>query len=173
VGAANPGELVFEDADSQGRLIMAHESILFGFIRGSRFTNDNGQYFRELQIRNTRVISALPARDSYPYLSRGMFGLPPLDNTSVTFRTQIIHFGGSINYLEFGDVPEWLEKFENLLRKLFWYSAEAHIITDVIGVHRFTWQADQDLFATYWTGDPQPTTRWTRKQFGDSEPIVK
>jgi hypothetical protein len=152
---------------------MAHESILFGFIQGSKFTNANGQKFRELQIRNTRVISALPMRDSYPYLSKGMFGLPPLDNLSVTYRTQIIHFGCTINYLEFGDVPEWLEKFEDLLRTLFWYRTEVHIITDAIGVHRFQWQADQTLYATYWTDDPQPTTWWARTQFDGSEPMVR
>jgi hypothetical protein len=100
-----------------------------------------------------------------------MFMLPDFENRAVTFRTPIIHFGTSTNHIEFGDIPKWLFKFENLLSKLYWSRAEAHFVTDISGSHRFAWEADDAIFESYHVGNPQPTTRWKRHLFAGEKAI--
>ena len=150
------------------RLSMAHETLIFGFILGPhRAWDDQFPLFE----RNTQAIHTLPEIDVYPAMSRGMFTIPDFQNRSVVFRRPMIHFGSSINHIEFGDVPEWLTKFEALLSQLYWSKAEVHFITDVLGPHRYAWEADLSVFDAYHAGNPQPTTKWQRTLFGGSEPI--
>jgi hypothetical protein len=147
---------------------MAHLSIIFGYIEGSPYYTEYPKAYRTLQEHNTKVIHSLPEKDSYPALSMGMFHTPDLNNGTVVFRHQVITFGSSISGIEFGDIPEWIEKFEALLARLFWYEAEVHIKTDIRGILRLSWKADDSIHSYYHKGDPQPTTIWRRTQFGDN-----
>jgi hypothetical protein len=149
---------------------MAHETLIFGFIRGSHRAWENSFPLFE---RNTQEISRLSEEDEYPFLARGMFTIPSLENWPVVFRSPVIHFGSSIKGIEFGDIPEWLGKFENLLSRLYWREAEVHFITDVMGPHRYSWKADDTVFEQYHAGSPQPTTKWQRTLFAGNEPIPK
>ena len=139
---------------------MAHEAIFYGFIEGRTWRKD----FRHLYELNPKVLESLPARDSFPYLPRDVFSCTPPDSSG-TFCAPIIHFGGSMNHLDFGAVPDWIEKFESLLRKLYWHEATAHIWTDYIdGAYQFWWKADHEAFANVTPGRPQPTTFWRRRE---------
>jgi hypothetical protein len=149
---------------------MAHETLIFGFIRG---THRSWEKSFPLFERNAQEISKLAEHDDYPFLSRGMFSIPDFDNQSVVSRTPVIHFGSSMNHIELGDVPEWISKFEQLLSRLYWTEAEAHFITDILGPHRYAWEADKTIFEAYHTGNPQPTTNWQRTLFAGKEPILK
>src|SRR5690349_18278400 len=100
--------------------------------------------FRLLQKANLRVLRTLPVRDEWPPLTRDMFWSTPL-GSSETFIHQVIHFGGSINGLEWGNVPVWIEKVESLLRRLYWIEATAHVWTDFIdGAYQFWWKIADD-----------------------------
>jgi hypothetical protein len=149
---------------------MAHETLIFGFIRGPVLAWENSFPLLE---RNAQEIGRLSEEDDYPFLARGMFTIPNLENWSVVFRSPVIHFGSSIKGIEFGDIPEWLSKFEDLLSRLYWSKAEVHFITDVMGSHRYSWEAESSIFEQYHTGNPQPTTKWQRTLFAGKEPIPK
>ena len=146
---------------------MGHKSIIFGYIEGSPYWTDYPKAFKILQEHNAKIILGLPEEDSYPAISRGMFCTPNLQNRTLVYRSQIIHFGSSIKSIEFSDIPEWIDKFESLLKRLFWYEAEVHIKTDIRGDLRLLWEADDSIHSSYHKGDPQPTTNWRRSQFGD------
>lgn len=102
-----------------------------------------GESRNVLQERNVEVISQLPVEDEFPWLTGGMFALPG-PSPQGTFREQIIHFGLSMKdrFLspstvydrehgwpaeERAHATEWIGKFEDLLRRLYWYGAELHV----------------------------------------------
>jgi hypothetical protein len=139
---------------------VSHETIVYGFIEGATWKPPE---YRRLQAANLEVLDALPKADSFPPVTRDMFSCTPLDSPS-TFRAQVIHFGGSMNGLDFRAVPEWVAKFEALLSKLYWFEATAHVWTDYIdGAYQFWWKIGEKSLSTYQEGDPQPTTTWERK----------
>ena len=141
---------------------MSHETTVYGFIEGATFRGDD---YRKLQLANLQVLRALPEEDEFPVLSRGMFSSPGLEPRRGTFRSQIIHFGGSIKGLDFGEVPLWIAKFEQLLRRLFWFEAAAHLLTEYIdGEYRFRWSAHKEVLETYNSDAPAPTTMWVRDE---------
>ncbi len=145
---------------------MAHKSLVFGYIEGSWFTPESCRAFHR---HNTWVIRGLPKEDVYPFLTEGMFCVPDLQDRTVVFRTPVIHFGFSVKNFEFGDIPEWLDKFEGLLARLFWFEAEVHINTDIRGTFSFAYRVDDSILDMYHVGNPQPTTKWERVQFGKND----
>ena len=138
---------------------MSHESIVYGFIKGAGY---GGLEHRKYQLLNLEVLQSLPHEDDCPVLVRGMFSAPEFSQRKGTFEAQVIHFGASMNWLAFEDVPVWVQKFEALLTRLYWFEAVAHIITDYIdGAYSFRWKAELE------TGEinaslRQPMTRWRR-----------
>ena len=149
---------------------MGHETLIFGFIRSPHVAWER-QF--PLFARNRKEIQKLPSHDEYPALSRGMFMVPKSGNRSLWYRSQMIHFGMSGSHIEFGHVPEWLDKFEGLLSRLYWRSAEVHVITECYGPHRLAWEMDYALMDTYREGRPQPTSKWTRTLLAGTEPVPK
>lgn len=66
-----------------------------------------------------------------------------------------------MNGLMSEEIPAWVEKFERLLRKLYWFEATAHIWTDFIdGCYQFWWHASESVIDTYWNENPQPSGQW-------------
>ena len=85
----------------------------------------------DFATHNIQVINNLPDEGEYPWLTRRIFGFPP-PWPHGTYRSPIIHFGLS---LKDGSPDEkcpeqWLIKFEDLLRNLYWIGAEVHISTE-------------------------------------------
>jgi len=138
---------------------MAHETLVYGFIAGQR------RDAHDLHRYNLQTLAELPESDDFPYLSRSMFSCAGDQPLQGTFRTPVIHFGGSMNGLDFDGVPRWITKFESLLSRLYWHEASAHIWTDFIdGCYQYWWAWDQAqlVVASYRTQNPQPTSRWIR-----------
>ena len=139
---------------------MSHETIVYGYIDGRTWRGDE---FRKYQSCNLEVLSRLPEKDGW--LSRAMFSSPPLEAGKGTFWTQVIHFGGSFNYLDYEEIPVWVAEFENLLRQLYWFGATAHLLTERDRDYRFDWHIDETLLLHGAADELVPTSVWTRKDF--------
>lgn len=141
---------------------MSHEAILYGHIVGATVRSETVGYF-DLQGRNRAVINRLPRTDDWPWLVRGMFALPA-GRPQGTFRSQVIHFGASIkdDPLNRGIWDDWLDKFESLLRRLYWWSAVVHISTDFEPDRVFEWLPTDAAMAGMRADPPQPVGEWVR-----------
>lgn len=88
--------------------------------------------------RNRRVLRELPEEGEWPWLIRGMFSTTP-ERVSYAYRAHF--FAAELKGIE-EDWGEWLEKFEDLLRRLEWTSATVHLETEQMGEHSYRWLAD-------------------------------
>lgn len=102
---------------------MGSDATIHGMIEGCGYGPRPGDR-RRFMRHNRTALAQLPHEDPYPPLVRGMFGLT--FGPMLTHRAHIIHFGWATkNFAE--DWPEWLGKFEVLLRRLVWFSATVHV----------------------------------------------
>jgi hypothetical protein len=146
---------------------MSHETILYGYIESATYTSEE---YRKYQKLNLQIIKRLPDEDEYPYLSRHMFSAPPANYYRGTFRVQIIHFGGSMKGLEWEQVDVWVDKFESLLKRLYWFSAVAHIEPEIDLSYKYSWlpkNAPVDVHAKH--GKLIPVTEWSREKIYGSK----
>lgn len=144
---------------------MSHETLIYGFIEGSTYTSEE---YRLLQRRNIATLKRLPLEfEEYPGIARGMFSWPPQKPMRGGWRAQVIHFGGSFKNIDFGysDIATWIEKFEHLLGKLYWFQAIAHLNTELMGDLTFAYELVDEIIETYRNGNPTPSDKWTRKFF--------
>ncbi len=136
---------------------MGFESIYYGAIVGDRS-------YRE----NKKVISLLPTEDDFPFLTRGIFHINEEDQPFSAYVSHIIHFGGSHKIAEWEWelewLKEWLPKFENLLRQMFWTEAYIHLHGENGGVYRCYYAAKYNN-ERYHHQPPLPVTTW--KFIGD------
>ncbi len=94
-----------------------------------------------------------------------MFATSPLfDNwhvvgnlTAATFRGPVVYFGGSFSRI-FEDWAPWLEKFEGLLRRMFWEHAYVILETGLFGHFLYRWEAEDKDFSAE---NPVPIQTWT------------
>jgi len=135
---------------------MTQQTIIYGYIQGAEWMSAD---MRKLQRLNREVIAGLPAKDRFPYLTQGMFAIPGDEPEQGTFRSQIIHFAGSMKEAEL-QWKQWLEKFESLLRKLYWFSAKVHLRAEVIGDFDYEWTVEANQIVHYLKDDPKPPTEW-------------
>ena len=140
---------------------MGHEAIFYGAIEGATYTNDEN--FRFLQERNRHVVEALPVKDDWPWLTRHIFAMPA-EYPQGTYRSQVIHFGLSLK-----DDPHdrscfdpWFQKFERLLRQLYWYSALVHLETEFEPPRRFLWLPTDGALDRMVSHHPSPINEWDR-----------
>jgi hypothetical protein len=78
---------------------------------------------------------------------------------TTTFRGRVIHFGGSFSKL-YLNWPEWLEKFESLLRRLYWEHAVVVLVTELIGHHTYRWDATLKATELFSAKPPVPVGDW-------------
>lgn len=117
---------------------MGHESIIYGYIEGSCGPADD---YRRYQRANRAVIQSLPAQDAFPCLTASMFSIPGDDYCEGTYRAQVIHFGATMKSPEC-QWNVWLDKFEALLRRLYWDTARVHLEpdgTEISGRWTYKW----------------------------------
>lgn len=141
---------------------MSHETVIYGFIEGATWRANS---YRLLQERNLVTLSALPAEDSWPPLARSMFSSPDDKPLSGTHRAQIITLGASMKNVEFGELGDWTEKLEPLLKRLHWFRATVHMLTEVMGDFRLEYEVSARILESYSTDQPQPTDEWVRTAF--------
>ena len=135
---------------------MTQQSIIYGYIQGAEWMSSD---IHRLHRLNRDAIAALPESDGFPHLSRGMFAIPPEAPQQGTYRSQIIHFGASIKEVE-RDWRRWLEKFESLLRRLYWFNAMVYLRTEVLGDFDYEWTVDANQIVHFFQDHPQPPTKW-------------
>ena len=135
---------------------MAQQSIIFGYIQGAEWMSSD---FRKLHRLNRAVIQSLPESDDFPHLTRAMFSIPGDEPAQGTYRSQIIHLGASMKEPEL-EWRTWLEKFESLLRKLYWFNAVVHLRAEIIGDIEYEWTVDANQIVHFFNDPPQPPTKW-------------
>ena len=161
-------------------LLMGHEVIIYGIIEGA---SAGPRDYRLHQRKNETVLESLPETDDWPWLTRAMFQLPS-PHPQGTYQTQIIHFGLSMkdgaplnraggydngydpltNWRDPArdSITGWIEKFENLLRQMFWWGADVYIHTDFEPDRKFCYTiSDAAIKSLCDANDPIPVTDWT------------
>ena len=136
---------------------MGHQSIVYGFIEG--FSAASSARNKLLCHLNEKVIQELPDADEWPFIVKSMFSVTPSDLVTVSYNCQFIHFGASYKEVE-SAWEEWLEKFEMLLSKLFWMSAQVHLQTELVGSYVYAWEATKDGLSGINNEPPQPVSHW-------------
>ncbi|MFQ3228955.1 MAG: hypothetical protein ACI9DO_000313 [Reinekea sp.] len=117
---------------------MDQETIVYGIIKDVP-SNDQQLLIRS-RLANCDAILELNEYDSFPYITSSMFSLPSEDLEQGTYQTQVIHFAASYQAVEY-HWEEWMEKFEALLKQMYWVSATVHLETELSGKHTFIWES--------------------------------
>lgn len=151
---------------------MGHASIVYGHIIGERWRSED---YHKLQRLNKKIVENLPVNDeTFPWITKNMFLAPDPDNDKM-YRDQVIVFGASYKSVEH-EWDEWLQKFEAILKQLYWSSAVIHLETELVGNHKYEWIFDINQPGNWISDNPNPTTMWTftggpRKFFDDQKRI--
>ncbi|WP_079201591.1 MULTISPECIES: hypothetical protein [Pseudomonas] len=117
---------------------MESESIVYGCIRD--WPSDSPAQSRLRREINHQVLGELPADEAWPFLGREMFAFCQQPEEGL-YQTQVIHFGASYRAVEY-EWSLWVERFETLLKRLYWASAVVHLETELSGTHTFRWESD-------------------------------
>ena len=141
---------------------MGHRCTISGHIQEAYYVLGSDREINRLWRSNRRVLATLPDHERWPFLPRRMFAASPLFSgrngiVSATYRGPVIYFGGSFSSL-FDDWSEWLEKFETLLRRLYWEHAAVILVTEWMGEHVYRWDSDLRNFTAE---RPTPIQNWT------------
>lgn len=133
------------------------ESIVYGCIKDSNNLS-GGSDRRRI---NREAVLSLPSADEWPFLCRDMFSIPTIKVKQSQYQTDVIHFGASYRAVEY-EWNHWIQKFEELLRSMYWVSATVHLETELSGIHSFTWEA-AGLYHEPGSGDMQVRCEWTQE----------
>lgn len=143
---------------------MGHRNTLSGHIQEAWYVKGSDRAIEQLWHHNRRVLDSLPddKDEVWPYLGKRMFSTSPVagnmlfDGLTASYRGPVIHFGGSFSSI-CHEWPEWLSKFEDLLRQLYWEHAVVVLVTEWMGQHLYYWKAKTDTFDAE---KPTPITEW-------------
>lgn len=135
---------------------MGQPSIIYGYIQGADWMSSD---FHKLHRLNREVLAALPESDAFPHLTRGMFAAAGDLQQQGNNRSQIIHFGASMREVEM-TWRKWLEKFEALLRKLYWFNAVVHLRAELVGDYDYEWTVDANQIVHFFHDPPRPSGKW-------------
>lgn len=114
---------------------MSNETRIYGYIEVPVGTGIDIERAIEL---NWKAIHSLPEEGKWPWLIKGMFSLSP---ERVGYRGRLFHFAAAMKGVD-EDWNRWLKKFEKLLKKMYWITAEIRLITEYSGNHVFFWVAE-------------------------------
>ena len=138
---------------------MGHITIVYGCIIGATWKTHD---YHKLQRLNRNYLSTLPTTDTFPWIHKNMFNASDPDNVEGNYRDQVITFGASYKAVEY-EWDEWLEKFEGILRQVYWTSATIHLDTELVGKHIYEWTFDINQTDNWISDHPKPTTMWEFK----------
>jgi hypothetical protein len=142
-------------------LRMGHEAIVYGRIVGASWRV--GDRYTRTHDLNKAALDDVQYDNEWPWLVRDIFALPaPFPRG--TYRQQVIHFGLSIkNEPQDRSIWDaWLEKFEQVLRSLYWSSAIAHLETEFESPRVFAWEPTEAALGRLYDDPPQPIAEWVR-----------
>ncbi len=114
---------------------------------------------RTLKLHNESVLGALPEEDGWPPMTRHMFGWAPPTDAVITYKGRPFHFAASLKDVDF-EVRDWLDKFEALLRHMYWEDAVVHVQTAYLGHHTFSWRPKPEWVTRLSSGMLEPIASW-------------
>jgi hypothetical protein len=139
---------------------MDQESIVYGCIKDP----GDQQFDEDARMRrrtNREVMMALPSAEDWPFLAREMFALPADEHDSSAYQTEVMHFGASYKAVEY-EWDQWIAKFEEMLRQMYWVSATVHLETELSGTHTFTWESRHSYHKPN-SGDMSVRCEWSQE----------
>jgi hypothetical protein len=149
---------------------MGVKSLLLGYVReawpGGAAGGDPvvlarlDETARVIRQHNEGVLSALPEQDEFPPLCRPLFGWPPAGTAMITYRSRLFHLAASMKEVDWY-LREWLDKFEGLLRRLYWESAYVRVETAYLGAHEFNWRPMSKWVEALCKGKLSPIPKWS------------
>lgn len=150
---------------------MSHEAFVYGVIICPLHRRSDKN--RILKIRNEETIRQLPEDEDWPWFDKSVFSLPA-PYPKGTFRHQVIHFGFSMkddprNYKEdsYYSGKMWnalINKFENILRQLYWSCVRLHFESDFEPTKEYTWIPSEQDRAIMLSANPEPIKEWVRTE---------
>ncbi len=136
---------------------MDQESIVYGCIKDASFFElDSAR--RKI---NRQAMLNLPKADGWPFLCQEMFAIPRVEVDQANYQTEVMHFGASYKAVEY-EWEQWIHKFEELLRGMYWVSATVHLETELSGTHTFIWDSNSDAHIPG-SGDMQVRCEWSHE----------
>lgn len=96
-----------------------------------------------------------------------MFSIP---NEQGVFRDQVITFGASYKTLEH-EWDLWINKFEELLKKMFWFNVIIYAEFEIMGNFKYVWSINPKLIGTnnWHKKKPEPIIEWKFESNGPRE----
>ncbi|NIB43707.1 hypothetical protein HBA55_29145 [Pseudomaricurvus alkylphenolicus] len=134
---------------------MDQESIVYGCIKDVSLVDGESTRRRV----NRKAMLALPKADGWPFLCQEMFAIPQIEVDQANYQTEVMHFGASYKAVEY-EWEQWIQKFEELLSRMYWVSATVHLETELSGSHTFTWESNGDYHEPG-SGDLQIRCEWS------------
>lgn len=114
----------------------------------------------EIGAHDDEVLGALPEEDDNdPPLCRPMFGWPVFGPSQITYCQRLVHFGASFKNADYL-LRDWIDKFEALLRKLYWEEAYVRVERGYVGTHEFRWKVKEVWRAALYAGELIPIAEW-------------
>lgn len=138
---------------------MSDANLLIGYVAEplQKF-QPNPDFFR---ASNNAALARLPADDSWPPLCRSLFAVTGDDALHGSYKHQrLIHFAGRFNHL-INHFDEWLDKFDRLLKLLYWLEAEISITPEWGGPpFMLQYRVSPETIANYMSNAPRPPQEW-------------
>ena len=53
-----------------------------------------------------------------------------------------------------------LDKFEHILKQLYWSSVTIHLETELVGDHKYQWLYDFEIMDNLLSDNPKPISKW-------------
>lgn len=109
---------------------------------------------------NEETLESLDAGDAWPPLCRPMFGWAPTNSPMIIYKHRLIHLAASLKDLDWA-ARDWLDKFESLLRRLYWESAYIRCEFGYLGTHEFRWRPPEAWVKELCRARLNPIQEWT------------
>lgn len=144
---------------------MGMQSTIYGYIEeawpGAAGENKELLYSNASTISslNEKVISSLPNEDEWPPLPNSIFGWAPTERPMVNYRNRPIHFAASLKEMDWA-LRDWLDKFESLLKRMYWENVTVHYEGAYIGEHTFRWNPKEEWGLGLTKGILTPVDDW-------------
>lgn len=126
----------------------------------------------KIQAHNESKIIALPETDTWPPLPRSIFSWVKPNTPMVMYRNRPLHFAAILKEMD-GELRDWLDKFEALLRLTLWESVTVNYEGAYIGTHLFEWWVEPDCSWLDEQGALAPTQHWNFRSSLDPAELDK
>ena len=127
---------------------------------------------QQISRHNENVLGALPEVDEWPPLCRPMFAWTPVKTPMIVYKNRLIHFAASLKEMDW-ELRDWLDKFETLLRNLYWESAYIRFEAAYIGVHEFNYRPTDGWVQELCQGRVTPIGGWSFSSTLPAEDLAK